>query len=211
MAVSGSYRRHGATHLTFNAAIEGAQEAGAEVEVLDLLDINFAPCTNCMACWRAPTFEEALKNCPRQDDLTLWIGRLPDIDGLILSSPVNVNSLTALMKKFMERCAPLAEFKPLPFFLKLLVHPSVCPLPRLKKRPRVMLWITGSSAPAWIGRLMFRMAKMQFKAFHDVWPARLIDFIWVGGTLAPQWKLPIKTLHRARAAGARMGRGDGVK
>lgn len=204
IAVSGSYRKKGGTHRTFDAAVEGAKEAGGDVDVLDLLDIDFGHCRNCLTCWKAPTVEEALKKCPQQDDLTPWIGKLPEIDGLILSSPVNFNSLTALLKKFLERMGPLAMIKPMPFLMKLLVYPSRCPMPRLEKRPRVVMWITGSAAPAWSGRIFFRMPKMQFKSVHDILPARVIDFIWVGGTLAPNWKLPERTLQRARTAGARM-------
>ena len=204
MAVSGSYRKKGATHRTFDAAVEGAKKAGGKVEVLDLLDIDFGHCRNCLTCWRSSTFGEAVKKCPNQDDLTPWIAKLPEIDGLILSSPVNVNALTALLKKFMERIGPLAVIKPMPLLTKLLVYPSRCPMPRLEKRPRSVLWITGSAAPARVARLFFRMPKMQFKALQDVLPARIIDFIWVGATLAPDWKLPERTLQRARKAGARM-------
>ncbi len=204
MAVLGSYRKNGATRAAFDAAVAGAREAGAEVEVLDLLDADFGHCRNCMACWRAATCEEAVAKCPCQDDLTPWIGKLPEMDGLILASPVLVDSVTGLMKQFIERSAPLAVFKPMPFLLKLLVRPSRCPLPRLEKRPRVMLWITASSSPAWIGRLKFPMIRKQFLAMLDCWPARAIGSIWVGGTLAPGWKLPEKTRSRTKAAGARL-------
>ncbi len=206
MAVSGSYRRGGATYRMVEAVADGAREAGAEVDVLHLRDIEFAFCTNCHTCWDAPTLEAALVKCPARDELTPWIERLAGADGLILSSPVNLGSMSALTKKFMERCAPMAVFKPMPLLARILVAPSRCPSPRLEKKHRTLVFITASATPARVARLFMRMPKKQLLAFCEVWPARLVDFIWVGGTLAPGWKLSEHDLARARAAGAKMVR-----
>lgn len=206
IAVSGSYRKSGATAAMLDAAAEGAQAAGAEVGVLHLRDLDFAFCTNCHACWEAPTLEAALEHCPARDAMTPWVQRLAAADGLILSSPVNLGSVTALTKKFMERCAPIVAFQPLPWLVRKLVAPSRCPSTRLGKKPRAVVFITASSTPAWIAPWLMRVPKKQVLAFMEAWPARLVDFIWVGATLAPGWTLPERDLARARAAGAKMVR-----
>jgi NAD(P)H-dependent FMN reductase len=204
IAVSGSYRKLGATRRTLEAAIEGAREAGGKVEVLNLNDTAFGYCRNCMDCWGRATLQEAVARCPVQDDLTPWIERLAAADGLILSSPVNMDSPTGSMKGFMERCAPLASFERAPFIISLLVRPGRCAGTRLDKGDRKVVWITASATPAWLGPVIFPIPKKQFKSFMDVWPAKVLDFIWVGGTSVPGYKVPERVLARARTAGSRL-------
>jgi len=49
-----------------------------------------------------------------------------------------------------------------------------------------------------------KIPRKRLLAFLEAWPARIVDFIWVGATLAPGWKLPARDL--ARSAGAKMVR-----
>jgi len=51
-----------------------------------------------------------------------------------------------------------------------------------------------------------KIPRKRLLAFLEAWPARIVDFIWVGATLAPGWKLPARDLARARSAGAKMVR-----
>ena len=206
VGVNGSYRKGRVTDRMVAAVAEGARQQGADVDVLHLRDVEFGYCRNCRRCWDPQTAGPPLGDCPIDDDLVPWLERLSAADGLILASPVNLGALTAVTKKFMERCARLAVMTPLPRFWRTLMGVPACPAPRVKRRDRTTVWITGSGAPAWLGRLAMRAPKCQFRAFAEVWPARVIDFIWVGGSIAPDWELPEACLKRARSAGAKMAR-----
>ena len=50
LAIYGSPRRQGNSSLLLDKAVEGALEAGAEVEKLVLRDLKMAPCLEIYAC-----------------------------------------------------------------------------------------------------------------------------------------------------------------
>jgi NAD(P)H-dependent FMN reductase len=205
IAVSGSYRKGGVTDRMVRAVADGACQAGAAVDELILRDLEFGYCRNCRTCW-APAAAGPVGPCPIDDGLTPWLGRIAAADGLILASPVNLGVLTAVFKKFSERCAALAVMTPLPRLLRWLTGMPAAPACRVKRPGRTMVWVTGSQAPAFWGRLLMKGPKAQFAGFRDLWAARLVDFLWVGGARSADWQLPDRQLQRARQAGAKMVR-----
>jgi len=205
VAVSGSYRKDGVIDRMARAAAEGARQAGANVAELFLRDVEFAYCKNCRTCWN-PATPGPVGNCTIHDDLTPWIQRIAAADGLILASPVNLGALTAVFKKFTERCAALAVLTPTPRLLRWLTGVPAAPTSRVGRPDRTMVWITASLTPAFWARRLMKGPKAQFHAFRDIWPASLQDFLWVGGVMTPDWHLPDHHLQRARRAGANMTR-----
>ena len=207
IAVCGNYRKGGVTERLLAAAVEGARASGAQTDILTLREINFDFCRNCKACWAPAGRDKPLGDCVIKDELTAWMERIAAADGLILASPVNIGALTALFKKFMERCLTLTVLKPLPFFLRQLIAMPAVPVPRGCKKLRPMICITASGAPAFAGRMMMPCARKQFEALGSMWGGRITDLIWAGGSMDESYVLPDSLLEKARMAGARIATG----
>lgn len=201
IGVCGNYRPGGVTERLLDAALEGARAAGAAVDVLTLRDLNFEFCRNCKHCWQSPGDGPAA-DCVIRDDLTPWLERIAAADGLILAAPVNFGSLTALFKKFQERCLVLTRLNPLTGLPRRLAGVPAVPAARYRGRPRPMLCLTASGAPAWVGRLMMPCARKQFRALGEAWGGRIAGLIWAGGSMAPGHLPEDRLLAAARAAGA---------
>ena len=99
--VNGSPRKNKNTAQMLEAAMKGAQQAGAETELIHLYDIQFQGCKSCFAC--------KLKNskcnglCAIKDDLRPVLERCREADVLVFGSPVYYSYPTGLMRAFMER------------------------------------------------------------------------------------------------------------
>ena len=50
IAINGSPRRNGNTAQLLQEALRGAQDIGAETEIVHLYKLNFKGCTSCFAC-----------------------------------------------------------------------------------------------------------------------------------------------------------------
>lgn len=103
MFFNGSPRKNKNTALMLQSAMRGAEEAGAEVEMVNLYDIDFKGCKSCFAC--------KLKNskcngvCALKDDLRPVLERTRQADVMVLGSPVYYSYPTGVMRAFMERLA----------------------------------------------------------------------------------------------------------
>ena len=99
--VNGSPRKKWNTAQMLESAMKGAQDAGAECELINLYDINFTGCKSCFAC--------KLKNskcngvCALKDDLRPVLERCRQADVIVLGSPVYYSYPTGEMRSFMER------------------------------------------------------------------------------------------------------------
>jgi len=99
--INGSPRKNKNTAKMLESAMLGAQEAGAETELVHLYDIQFAGCKSCFAC--------KLKNskcngvCAIKDDLRPLLERCRKADVLVLGSPVYYSYPTGVIRSFMER------------------------------------------------------------------------------------------------------------
>jgi multimeric flavodoxin WrbA len=80
------------------AVLEGAREAGADVEFVDLCALDIDYCDACGACY-------ATGECPHIDDMADMLDRIAGADGIVLGSPNYINSVTAQMKTFFDRLA----------------------------------------------------------------------------------------------------------
>lgn len=101
LAINGSYRPEGTTALLTRAALDGAEAAGAETEMIVLRDRNIQYCRNCLACYN--DLESEIAPCPIKDDVTGILEKLRDADGVIFSSPVHSGFVSGIMVAFLER------------------------------------------------------------------------------------------------------------
>ncbi|WP_332450879.1 flavodoxin family protein [Methanoculleus sp.] len=110
LGISGSPRRHGNTETLLDAVLEGAREAGAEVEKVVLRSLDYASCRGCNACHKTGA-------CIIEDDLTALFEKIAVADVLVLASPIYSMGITAEAKGLIDRAQYLWARK---FILKNL-------------------------------------------------------------------------------------------
>jgi multimeric flavodoxin WrbA len=96
LALYGSPRRKGNTALLLKKAVEGAVEAGAEVEEVVLRDLEISPCLEIYACKKDG-------RCVIQDDFQAVCDKALACQGLMLASPIFFYAVSAHTKALMER------------------------------------------------------------------------------------------------------------
>jgi len=86
---------------------DGAQDCGADVEMIDLtkLDYKTGGCIACMSCHRSDEYR-----CVIDDDASPLLARLPQADVLLFATPVYWGGPTAQLKRFMDRMFSLTKF-----------------------------------------------------------------------------------------------------
>ncbi|MEI7432864.1 MAG: flavodoxin family protein [Methanomicrobiales archaeon] len=101
LAINGSPRKKWNTATLLESALDGAASAGAETELVHLYDLAYTGCTSCFACKLKGG--NSYGKCAVQDGLTPVLEKIPDIDALILGSPIYFGTVTGMMRCFMER------------------------------------------------------------------------------------------------------------
>ena len=95
LALCGSHRKGNSYSV-----LSKIQETYPEIdyELLMLKDANLEDCRGCYTCVR-----RGEQYCPHKDYREMIVQKMLDADGVVFQSPVYVNNVTSLMKKFMER------------------------------------------------------------------------------------------------------------
>jgi multimeric flavodoxin WrbA len=96
LAIYGSPRRKGNTAALLKKAVEGAVEAGAEVEEIVLRDLKMSPCLEIYGCKKNG-------RCVIQDDFQGVYDKVVACQGLILASPIFFYTVSAHTKTLMDR------------------------------------------------------------------------------------------------------------
>ena len=101
LAINGSPRKKWNTATLLQNALDGAASVGAETELVHLYDLTFTGCTSCFACKLAKG--KSYGKCAVQDGFTSVLEKIPDLDALILGSPIYFGTVTGMMRCCMER------------------------------------------------------------------------------------------------------------
>lgn len=110
MAINSSPRTGGQskTELMLNHLVEGMQEAGAEVEVVNLREKKIKNCIGCFTCWT-----KTPGKCLQKDDMTNEIfPKLVTSELVVYATPLYYHFMNGAMRTFIERTLPAAQ----PFF-----------------------------------------------------------------------------------------------
>ena len=100
IAINGSPRKGWNTDLVLQEALKGAADAGAEVEMIHLYDLNFTGCRSCFACKRKGA--EPAK-CFWKDDLSPVLDKILSADAVFFGTPIYFGEITSQMHALIER------------------------------------------------------------------------------------------------------------
>jgi multimeric flavodoxin WrbA len=100
IAINGSPRKGWNTDLILQEALKGAADAGAEVEMIHLYDLNFTGCRSCFACKRKGA--EPAK-CFWKDDLSPVLDKILSADAVFFGTPIYFGEITSQMRALIER------------------------------------------------------------------------------------------------------------
>ena len=168
VAINGSYRDDGMTDHLVATATNALAESGASIDVVTLRDCPIAFCLNCRECMREPG--EKPGHCVLEDGMQHIINRMEQADALILASPTNYSTVTALFKRFMERLSPYGYWP----------DSQVAPTNRRSHLPkRKVMLIASSAAPGLLGRYLFNTVS-SLKIAADTLGGKPVSTLFVG-------------------------------
>lgn len=109
LILCGSPRKKGNTNTIVKWVKEGAIGAGAEVECIDVVRLNYKShgCTACMSCQNSDKYE-----CVIDDDATPILKEMTDFDIIVYATPVYCFGPTAQLKVFTDRMHSLFKYDP---------------------------------------------------------------------------------------------------
>jgi len=100
LGIMGSPRKHSNTEILLDRALEGAGEAGAEIEKVLISKLKISPCLEIYACFKDG-------NCTIRDDMQTLYDKLLEADHIVFASPIFFYGVTAHAKALIDRCQAL--------------------------------------------------------------------------------------------------------
>ena len=100
LGIMGSPRRQSNTDMLLDKALEGAREAGAEVEKVLVSKLKISPCLEIYACRKDG-------KCSIKDDMEALYAKLLEADHIIFASPIFFYGITSQAKAVVDRCQAL--------------------------------------------------------------------------------------------------------
>lgn len=100
MILTGSPRKGGNTAVVSNWVAEGARDAGAEVETIDVARLEYKTngCTACNGCKQTELFK-----CIIKDEASEILSRMPEQDAIVFATPVYFMGFSAQIKLLLDR------------------------------------------------------------------------------------------------------------
>lgn len=100
--------RNGSNDCMCKEALMGAKEQGAEVEFINLFDLNIHHCTGCVACVNA-VFSTGRKVCSLKDDFAWLLEKMLDADGILFTVPIFEKGAPGIFHTIMDRFGPSTD------------------------------------------------------------------------------------------------------
>jgi len=109
MVLTGSPRKKGNTNTVVSWFAKGAEEAGADVEIVDVASLKSKNngCIACLGCQKSDKFE-----CVVDDEIKPVVSRIPEADILVFATPVYLFGPSAQLKLLVDRMYSLIKFDP---------------------------------------------------------------------------------------------------
>ncbi|WP_406657470.1 flavodoxin family protein [Methanolobus sp. ZRKC2] len=99
---AGSPRKNGNTDVLLQQVLDGAAEAGADVEKFYINDMDFKGCQGCDYC-------RTTEGCKLTDDMTKAYDVISNADAIVFASPIYFFQMTGQMRLFLDRCYALVN------------------------------------------------------------------------------------------------------
>ena len=189
-AIVGTYCKGGVVDQLVDELLASAGADGAAVGKIYLLDTSIEFCTNCRLCTQQAGGARGI--CPIADQMTTVLDAVEASDSIVLASPVNFGTVTAVMKRFIERLVCYAYW------------PWGKPAPKVRrqKTARCAVLIASSAAPALLARLATPTVKL-LKQAATLLGAQTVGVLFVGFAAREKDQRPGE---RARKKARRLGR-----
>ncbi len=108
--------------------LEGARQAGAEVENIFLVEKKIGYCRACLSCWiKTPG------RCIQKDDMNELLEKCVRSDIVVFATPLYADNVSGILKTFIDRMIPLLE----PYVKR--VNGETLHLKRYEKYPRIVV------------------------------------------------------------------------
>jgi len=183
----GCGRKMGNSEILVKEALMGAEEAGTDVEIMRLQDLQIKPCRGCETCTAKMAKGEPAECAIKDDDMPFLMEKFGQFDGLIVGAPV--------------------YFLAPPGYLKVLTDRMICRELNFtveatrkgeKKRP-VGLISVGGGNNSWVPMGLSLMKLLTFTEFITVDQLQVTEAARPGQVL-----LDDRTLAKARRLGRRV-------
>lgn len=194
-AIVGSYRKGGIVDRIVDEILEAAAGEGAETSKVYLVDRRIEFCSNCRACTQEPG--EARGDCVVDDDVASILDEVEASEALVLASPVNFGTVTAVTKRFLERLICYAHWP----------WGAAAPRGRVRGKPRRAVVVSASQAPALLTRVSTGIVRL-LKNSAGLLGARTVGVVLLGlAARRRHQELPARTSRKARSLGRRLASG----
>ena len=100
LGIMGSPRRQSNTEILLDKALEGAREAGTEIEKVLVSKLKISPCLEIYACFKDG-------NCSIKDDMQTLYDKFLEADHIVFASPIFFYGITSQAKAVVDRCQAL--------------------------------------------------------------------------------------------------------
>jgi len=193
-AIVGSYRKGGIIDQAVDEMLAAAREAGAETSKIYLVDTRIEFCSNCRLCSQQNGAARGV--CPIVDPMGELLDQVEASDAIILASPTNFATVTALMKRFIERLVCYAYWP----------WGAAAPKARSRDLPRRAVLVASSAAPALLARLGTSIVRV-LKQAAGLLGARTVGVLFIGCAARQNRQDPGERVRRqARLLGKRLVR-----
>ncbi len=191
-AIVGTYRRGGIVDSAVDEILASAKEEGAQVNKIYLIDKGIEFCSNCRACTQQPG--ERHGECPKKDELASILDEIERADAIILASPMNFWTVTAIMKRFIERLVCFAYWP----------WGQAAPKTRDTRRNKRAVVVASCAAPAILARLRTRMSGL-LKTAADLLSAKTVGTLFMGlSAMKQDQQLSPRNKKKARRLGKKL-------
>lgn len=101
IGINGSPRKKRSSAIMLENALQGAKDAGAEVERVDLVNLKFSGCRSCFACKLVGG--KSFGKCAIRDDLSEILEKIINADAVIISTPIYFGNVPGMVRNLFER------------------------------------------------------------------------------------------------------------
>lgn len=150
LALSGG-THNGTNDAMAREALMGAAEQGAEVEYINLYDLNLKPCTGCIACVGS-LMGGGSGNCILKDDFDWLCGKLDEADGILLVMPIFEKGAPAIFKILQDRLFGPSHDIGTNTVAKMIAGKMGKPGPGPEKFPKKVVSLIGIGGSDWMTR-----------------------------------------------------------